>query len=180
MSLHSLTAKILPLTLAIGFLSCAYAEDTVTPAIKGVADKGTKVEFIKDGFDGTEGPIALQDGSVIFTETKANRITRIAPDNTTSTFLENTNGANGLAFNPAGELFAVQVQNPKVGIIYPQGKEKTLAENFEGTPFQRPNDLVLAKNGGIYFTDIGTRVTQKTPRHQSLTLEYFIFHLKGI
>jgi gluconolactonase len=179
MSLHSLTTKILPLTLAIGFLSCAYAEDTVTPSIKGVADKGSKVEFIKDGFDGTEGPIALQDGSVIFTETKANRITRISPDNTTSTFLENTNGANGLAFNPAGELFAVQVQNPKVGIIYPQGKEKVLAENFEGTPFQRPNDLVLAKNGGIYFTDIGTRVTPENPNPPASNPGVFYISPKG-
>lgn len=140
-------------------------EDTFTPAILGVTVGGTPIHVIKEGFEGTEGPIAAPDGSgsVLFTETKANRITRIAPDDTVSTFLENTNGANGLAFNSNGELFAVQTLKTKVGIIYPQGKEKNLTENFEGTAYQRPNDLVLAKNGGIYFTDSGTRPSKENP-----------------
>ncbi len=174
MSLNPFQKKILPFAIALGIFSNVYAEDAVTPKIDGVVDAGTKVEFIKDGFEGTEGPIALPDGSAIFTETKANRITRIAPDNTTSTFLENTGGANGLAFAKNGDLYAVQQAAPaKVGIIYPQGKEKALAENFEGAPFQRLNDLVLAKNGGIYFTDIGTRVTPENPNPPASTAAVF-------
>src|SRR5690606_9761255 len=106
-----------------------------------------------DGFNGTEGPIGLTDGSLLFTETQANRITRISTDDTVSTFLENTNGANGLGFRGGGELVAVQTLKPRVGIIYPAAKEQTLAENYQGQAFQRPNDLVVAKNGGIYFTD---------------------------
>ncbi|MDD2724372.1 MAG: SMP-30/gluconolactonase/LRE family protein [Methylovulum sp.] len=152
-------------TSLLAIAESAIPEDTFTPAISGVTAGGTPIHFIKDGFDGTEGPIAAVDGSgsVLFTETKANRITRIAPDTTISTFLENTNGANGLAFNSNGELFAVQTLKTKVGIIYPPGKEKTLSENFEGTAYQRPNDLVLAKNGGIYFTDSGTRPSKENP-----------------
>ena len=155
--------RLLPLVAAIGLLSNVQAAEDLTPAIPGVADAGSKIEFIKDGFDGTEGPIGLPDGSALFTETKANRITRIGPDNSISTFLENTNGANGLAFTPSGELVAVQNLNPRVGVIFPAGKEKTLADKFEGTVFQRPNDLVLAQNGNIYFTDIGTRSTPENP-----------------
>src|SRR6185436_14915429 len=45
--------------------------DTVAPGIAGVVAAGTKVEVIKDGFQGTEGPIALPDGSLAFTETNA-------------------------------------------------------------------------------------------------------------
>ncbi|MDD5124200.1 SMP-30/gluconolactonase/LRE family protein [Methylovulum sp.] len=152
-------------TSLLAIAESAIPEDTFTPAISGVTAGGTPIHFIKDGFDGTEGPIAAVDGSgsVLFTETKANRITRIAPDTTISTFLENTNGANGLAFNSNGELFAVQTLKTKVGIIYPPGKEKTLSENFEGTAYQRPNDLVLAKNGGIYITDSGTRPSKENP-----------------
>lgn len=131
------------------------AVDAVAPAIPGVTAAGTKVEFIREGFEGTEGPIAAPDGSFLFTETRANRITKIAPDNSISTFLENTNGSNGLAFNDKGELFTVQVNNNQVGVIYPKGKEKVLVKDYEGQPFQRTNDLVLAKNGGIYFTDSG-------------------------
>lgn len=162
MSPTPIQKHLLPLVAALSFISSAQATE-VTSTNPGVADVGTPIEFIKDGFDGTEGPITLPDGSALFTETKANRITKIAPDNSISTFLENTNGANGLAFAANGDLYAVQVLNPKIGIIYPKGKEKVLADNFQGTPFQRPNDLVLAKNGGIYFTDIGTRPSPENP-----------------
>jgi gluconolactonase len=159
MSLKLLRKNLLSVISALVLVTSVQADDAVTPAIPGVVAGGILIDLVKEGFEGTEGPITLPDGSALFTETKANRITRIAPDGAVSTFLENTNGANGLAFNASGELIAVQTLKPKVGIIYPAGKEKTFAENFEGTPFQRPNDLVLAKDGGVYFTDSGTRPT---------------------
>ena len=127
----------------------------VNKEIPGVIAKGTKYEFLYEGFEGTEGPIALPDGTAIFTETRANRITQLKDDRGISIFLQNSNGSNGLAFNPKGELISVQNLKPQVGIIYPEGKERVLSKEFEGKPFQRPNDLVLDKKGGIYFTDIG-------------------------
>jgi len=142
-----------------GLLYCFaldHTEDPQTPAIADVVAAGTRIEFIKEGFEGTEGPIALPDGGFVFTETRANRITRIAEDGSTSTFLEHSNGSNGLAFNAKGELVTVQVLNPRVGIVYPPGKETVLADQFEGVPFVRPNDLVLSKRGDIYFTDSGS------------------------
>jgi gluconolactonase len=159
----SLSAKLFAIAGAFAFAGLAQADDPVTPPIPGVAAGGIVIDLVKDGFNGTEGPIGLTDGSLLFTETNANRIVRIAPDNTVSTFLENSNGANGLALNANGELVAVQTLKTRVGVIHPQGQEKTIAENFEGQVFQRPNDLVLARNGGIYFTDSGTRPTKENP-----------------
>jgi gluconolactonase len=122
------------------------------------------VEVIKEGFQGTEGPIALPDGSLIFTETQANRITKIDKDNNTSMFLENTNGSNGLAFDTKGRLISVQTTpgQTRIGVIYPKGNEATLSDNFEGKPFGRPNDLVVDKKGGVYFTDPGPNVPAGT------------------
>jgi len=139
------------------------AQESVVQAIPGVVASGTKIELIKDGFTGTEGPVALPDGSLIFTETHASRITRIAPDGTTSSFLEKSNGSNGLGFNATGELISVQVDDTRVGIIYPRGHERTLASSYEGLPFGRPNDLVVDKRGGIYFTDSGINVAPNQP-----------------
>ncbi len=139
----------------------AYANDAVTPAIPGVVAAGIKVEFIKDGFSGTEGPLALPSGEFVFTETQANRITKIAADGHTSTFLENTNGSNGLGFNPKGELITVQVAETKVGVIYPQDKSRVLANSFDGKVFGRPNDLVVDSKGGVYFTDSGANAQQQ-------------------
>ena len=127
----------------------------VTVAIAGVVAAGTPIELIKEGFNGTEGPVALPDGSLIFTETTANRVTRIAPDGSTSAFVEGSNGANGLGFTANGDLYAVQVLKARVGIIFPQPRARVLADNFEGAPFGRPNDLVVDRQGNVYFTDSG-------------------------
>jgi gluconolactonase len=139
--------------------------DTVTPAIAGVAAAGTKVVVIKSGFQGTEGPIGMPDGSLIFTETNANRITRIAADGTTSTFLENTNGSNGLAWDAKGRLISVQTTpgQTKIGVIYPKGAEAVLADNFDGKPFGRPNDLVVSTKGAVYFSEPGPNVQPGAP-----------------
>lgn len=144
---------------AIGALEAS----TVTTAIPGVVAAGTSIELIKEGFASTEGPLVLPDGSLIFTETVANRVTRIAPDGSTSTFLDNTNGSNALGFSSNGDLYAVQVLKPRVGIVAPPSHARTLADNFEGLPFGRPNDLVVNSKGGVYFTDSGTALKPDQP-----------------
>jgi gluconolactonase len=140
--------------------------ETTATAIPGVIAAGTKIEVIKGGFTGTEGPIGLPDGSVIFTETQANRITRIDKDtNATTTFLENTNGSNGLAWDAKGRLLSVQTTPgaTKVGAIYPKGSESTVTDNYDGKPYGRPNDLVVSRSGGVYFTDPGPNATPGQP-----------------
>lgn len=141
------------------------ATDTVAPDIPGVVAGGTKVQVIKEGFQGTEGPIGLPDGSLIFTETNANRITKIDKDDNVSTFLENSNGSNGLAFDAKGRLITVQTTpgQTKIGVVYPKGSEAVLADSFEGKPFGRPNDLVVDKKGGVYFTEPGPNAQPGTP-----------------
>ena len=131
------------------------ATETVAPNIPGIIAGGTRVQVIKEGFQGTEGPIGLPDGTLIFTETAASRITRIDRDGNTSTFLENTNETNGLAFDARGRLIGVQRAPGKQGIavVYPKGSEAVLANNIDGKPFDRPNDLTVDKKGGVYFTD---------------------------
>jgi gluconolactonase len=157
---HVLThAVALALLAGAAGQACAQAAPPaatqIANGISGVVAAGTKVELIREGFSGTEGPVALADGSLIFTETQVNRITRIWPDGTVTGFLDNTNGANGLGFTANGDLYAVQVQRTRVGIIHPSTRAKTLTEGFEGKPFGRPNDLVVDKKGNVYFTDSG-------------------------
>ena len=144
--------------LAQGGQPAPVVAETTATAIPGVIAAGTKVEVIKSGFSGTEGPIGLPDGSLIFTETQANRITKIDKDNNTSTFLENTNGSNGLAFDSKGRLISVQTTPGKtlIGVIYPKGQEATLSDNLRrASRIGRPNDLVVDKKGGVYFSEPG-------------------------
>lgn len=164
MSKPSSTAALLAAG-TFAFITAASAQNatatptpTTTPAINGVVAAGTPIKLIKDGFDGTEGPLPLPDGSLLFTENRADRVIRIGADGSISAFLENANGINALAAGPRGELYGVQTLKPRVGVVYPRGQEKVLVESHDGTAFSRPNDLVLAANGTLYFTDSGTQL----------------------
>ena len=152
------------------------AADTVAPDIPGVVAGGTPVELVKDDFKETEGSIAFPDGGIIFTETKTSRILKVGKDGSTSVFLENTNGSNGLAFDSQGRLISVQVTPgmARVGVIYPKGSEAVLADNFEGKRFSRPNDLVVNKKGGVYFTDSGPSRPEEAANLEMPPAVYYI------
>lgn len=152
--------RVVAISALLAVTMTAWAQDkpqvvAQLTAIPGVIAAGTNLQLIKEGFSGTEGPVTLPDGSLIFTETQANRITRIAEDGSTSVFVEGSNGSNGLGFTPNGDLYAVQVAKTRVGIVFPPPKARTLADNYEGKPFGRPNDLVVDQKGNVYFTDSG-------------------------
>jgi gluconolactonase len=173
-SLFTISATHAQAPAAAPAAQLAPATDTVAPNIPGVVAGGTKVQVIKDGFDGTEGPIAMPDGSLIFTETTANRLTRIGLDDKISPFLDNTNGSNGLAWDTKGRLYSAQTVKMQVGIIYPKGSEKVLTDNYNGTPYARPNDLVIDKKGGIYFSDAGLNPDQNPPPPPMPLAVYYI------
>ena len=125
------------------------------PPIAGVIAPGTTIELVTYPVEGTEGPVGLPDGSLLFTETRADRITRVDLQGKTSTYVEKSNGSNGLGLDPKGRLIAVQRApgNERVGVLHPPGSVVTLADRFAGNPFQRLNDLVVSTRGGVYFTD---------------------------
>src|SRR5947208_13340794 len=59
-------------------------------------------------------------------------------------------------------LFSVQSAYGHTGIavISPPGTETVITDNFEGMPLGRPNDLIVDKKGGVYFTDPGLNGAQ--------------------
>ena len=144
--------------------------DTTAPDIPGVVAGGTKVHLVRDLFHSTESPIAMPDGSVLFTEQDAGdgRIVKIGLDGSISTFVDNTNRTIGLAYDTKGRLVGAQSHIGRIGVLYPT--KATLVETVDGLPIVSPNDLVADKKGGIYFTDpVGGRFgppppERKTPR----------------
>jgi gluconolactonase len=125
-------------------------------AIPGVIAAGTTIELVKFPVQGTEGPVGLLDGSgIIFTETRADHITKVDASGNTSVFVEKSNSSNGLGWDSKGRLISVQraPKDEKVGVLYPAASVATLVDNFEGKAFNRLNDLVVSTKDGIYFTD---------------------------
>ena len=118
--------------------------------IPGVVAGGTKVQVIvvpqAPGvkFQSMEGPIGMPDGTFLFAQSSANLISKIDKDDKISTVVESTNAANGLALDSKGRLIGVQTKPgaARVAVLYPKGSEAVLTANYQGRPFNRPNDLV--------------------------------------
>jgi gluconolactonase len=135
---------------------------TVAEDIPGIVKAGTKIELVKSGLAGSDDPIGLPDGTTLFTEPPVNRIWKIDPTGQISVFRENSNGGLGMSVDSKGHLFSVQSAFGHAGIavIYPPGSERVVVDNFEGMSFGRPNDLIVDKKGGVYFTDPGLNGAQ--------------------
>lgn len=106
----------------------------------------------------TEGPTVDADGNVYFTETASNRIMKLAANGGLSTFLGDTNSANGLIFDNRWRLVACEggQRHPRVIRIDVKTRAvETLAERYQGKPLNAPNDVTIDGEGRLYFTDQG-------------------------
>ncbi len=148
-------------------------QETTTPDIAGVVKAGTRVEIMKRGFNGTEGPIADKQGNLLFTEQNANKIIKVDLKGNFSTFLEDSNRTIGLGWDKKGRLIAAESAPGKValGVLYPT--KETLVNSFEGRQIGRVNDVVLDKKDGIYFPDAVVSATSKEERAYHPCLWYY-------
>lgn len=131
--------------------AAAPPRELTATAIPGVIAAGTKTQLLGAGFKGTEGAIAMPDGSVVFCEFDANRLVRVDAAGRFSIYLEDSNRPIGLGYDTEGRLIAAESRDPRLEVLAP--KRMTLVASFQGQPLVRPNDLVADTRGGIYFTD---------------------------
>jgi gluconolactonase len=125
--------------------------------IAGVVAKGEVVHLVKEGFAFTEGPVAMADGGLFFSDLlTSDRIHRLDPKGEITVFREKANASGGLGVARTGEVFAVETTSKRV-VKIANGQVTVLTEGSAEKPLLAPNDLVLDAKGGIYFTDPGPR-----------------------
>ncbi|MGD0429549.1 MAG: SMP-30/gluconolactonase/LRE family protein [Acetobacteraceae bacterium] len=135
------------------------------------------VTILATGLGFPEGPVVCADGSVVLTEIRNNRCSRVTADGKVSIFSQCGGGPNGLAIGPDGFFYlcnnggsryvegSSMGQGPhpdyKFGSVQRldpnTGEAKLLYKEVNGHVLSAPNDLVFDKAGGFYFTDLGKR-----------------------
>lgn len=115
----------------------------------------TPVKISSDQFRFVEGPAWDGEDLVYFTDIPNNAIhTYSLKKQEFTLFLEESQGTNGLLFSRDGLLLLCQQDSGMLGALDLNSKKLTaLVESYAGKRFNRPNDLVMDKSGGIYFTD---------------------------
>jgi gluconolactonase len=138
-------ARVLGLGLLIAPVLCSAQERVVAP--------GAKVEKLAGDFGFTEGPTCDAQGNLFFTDQPNDRIMKWSVDGTLSTFLQPAGRANGMCFDPGGQLIAAADGKTALWSIAPDGTVTVILDSYGGKPLNGPNDLWVRPDGAIYFTD---------------------------
>ncbi|MGH9768999.1 MAG: SMP-30/gluconolactonase/LRE family protein, partial [Blastocatellia bacterium] len=121
--------------------------------IPGIGPVGA-ITRAQTGFQFTEGPAADLQGNIYFSDVQRNRIHKLDTQGALTTFLEETQGINGLMFDQRGRLIACQSGAGRIVAIDIATKAiEVVADKFNDVRFNSPNDLVVDRQGGIYFSD---------------------------
>jgi gluconolactonase len=135
----------------------------VATAIPGVVEGGTPIERIQTDYQGLDDPIGLADGTLLFSDPGARRIHQLdTGTNEVSVLVADSNESHGVIEDSTGRLVSAQAWDgsTRIGVIYPPDRVAVLADSYDGQPFSRPNDLIVARDGGVYFTDPGLTAGQ--------------------
>jgi len=120
---------------------------------QSLVDQGATLQKLADEFSFTEGPTCDAMGNVYFTDQPNNRILRWGNDSKLTTFMQPAGRANGMCFDTNGNLIACAEEKNELWSVAPDGKVTVIASEYGGKPFNGPNDVWIAPNGGLYFTD---------------------------
>ena len=129
------------------FAACSNLKD------KSLVADPAQLQKLQGGFSFLEGPVADATGDLYFSDIPSNRILKWSLDGQLTTVLEDSNGANGLAFDRQGNLIICEELGKRISMLRPDGKMVILAESYNGSPFNSPNDLWVDANNGIFFSD---------------------------
>lgn len=137
-----------------------------------------KIREVACGLHFPEGPVAMEDGSVLLVEIATGMLTRVTCGGVVQRLLHLGGGPNGAALAPDGRLVVcnnggLEFTTQQDGFVRPGHQSKgyrggwveivdldtlrheRLFDHVEKVPLKGPNDLVFDKHGGFYFTDLG-------------------------
>lgn len=164
--------SVLAAGLALVATPGAAAETTprlrrLSPGLDQMIAPGTEPEVIATGIRWAEGPVWVpRGGYLLFSDPPANIVRRWQRGRGVSVVLNPSGaggtdprlvrepGANGLALDARGALLIANSGGRSIDRVdLASGRRTVLADRYAGKRFNSPNDLHVARDGAIWFTD---------------------------
>lgn len=124
-----------------------------------LVDKDVEVERLGTGFTFTEGPVWNPDGRfLLFSDMPADTRRRWDEENGIQVVASPSNKGNGMTLDAEGRLLVCEHSTSSLVRMDPDGTgsgREILASHYQGKELNSPNDVIVASDGSIYFTDPG-------------------------
>ena len=155
---------IVILGLTLGWTISVFSQKLLIEGDRRILINGESLETLWEEGGFTEGAAAGPDGNMYFSdfaqpfESGPARVMMFNPHTgKTTVFCPDSGMGNGLMFTRAGDLMGCCASplNGHRALVHflPDGKVKIVANVFNGKKLNSPNDIVINKEGVIYFTD---------------------------
>lgn len=123
-----------------------------------VWDEARGVERLATGARWLEGPAWTERG-VLVSDIPNNRILNWTPEGWT-TAVQPSEFSNGRIVDAAGRVFQCSHGRRAIEELHPDGTVTTVVDRFEGRRLNSPNDIAVAPDGALWFTDPPYGLTQ--------------------
>jgi sugar lactone lactonase YvrE len=155
-----------PILFAAPSLDAVAYKPPKAPQMKGVLSKNTRLQeaqlLAQGKIDGPED-VAVDDQGRVYGAANNGQIIRVstkAGTETVEVFAETGGRPLGLHFDAQGNLIVCDAFKGLLS-INPQGEIVTLLTEVEGQPLVFTDDLDIASDGTIYFSDASTKFDQQ-------------------
>ena len=121
---------------------------------RGLVHRTARLERIATGFTWTEGPVWFGDWNcLLFSDIPSERVMRWSEAEGLTTHLGASRYTNGNTRDPQGRLVSCRHGARDVVRREPSGRLTVLADKYLGKRLNSPNDVVVASDGAVWFTD---------------------------
>lgn len=164
---------------SVALMSCEPKKEVVTigsiekndPALDDLINADAKIEVLAEGYKWSEGPVWIaSQNMLLFSDVPNNTIYKWTEAKGAEVYLTPSGdtgegptksrepGSNGLTLDTQGRLVLCQHGDRRVSRLdapfeNPTPTFITVADKFEGKRFDSPNDVVVRRNGDMFFTD---------------------------
>ncbi|MBA3937618.1 MAG: SMP-30/gluconolactonase/LRE family protein [Planctomycetes bacterium] len=148
-------ATPLPVIALLAALSGPLAAADQAVGFAAVVAPGTTVEKLAGGMRFIEGPVWLAEdgGKLVFSDIPADELKSWSRAKGLATYRKPSHAANGNTLDPMGRLVTCEHGLRRVTRTAVDGTIAAVAERYQGKRFSSPNDVVVKKDGSIWFTD---------------------------
>ena len=123
-------------------------------AIFDLVAEDAEAELILTGCAFTEGPVWNAAGLyLLFSDMPGDKRRKWSEAGGVEVVRDPSNKCNGMTYDADGNLIVCEHSTSSVVRERPDGTRETLASHFQGKELNSPNDVVVARDGSIYFSD---------------------------